>query len=162
MKNAVIIGVICFIAIVVAGAFFLLEPQESISQGEVSFEIVEKGQDSGSISERKNYRIKTVDELQELWRLTFGGDGAVLPVINFDENEVLAVYDGSHTSGGYDITVASVVDEPGVARHVTIVHTAPGEGCMTTQAFTSPFEIIVLPKSHLPIERVDTLETIDC
>lgn len=162
MRDAVIIGITVLLAILLGLWLFLEEaPKVKAPEGQATFSVLIEGQFSGSITERKNYRVQSEEGLRELWRLVYGNDGPIVPDIDFDTYELLAVFDGTHSSGGYDITVESVMDTPAV-RTVSILHTVPGEECLTSQAITSPFEIVLLPKSSATISRTDRIETISC
>lgn len=161
-RDVWIIGSVCAIAIALGAWLFLAGSQEGEVSGSLTPRVIAEGQYSGYITERANYRIENADELFELWRMVYATGGPALPPIDFETNEVLAVFDGTHSSGGYGISVLSVEDEPGVARHVTILHREPGESCVTSQAITSPFEVVVLPRSGLPISRTDITETVSC
>ncbi len=67
-----------------------------------------------------------------------------LPLINFDENMVIAVVDSFRPTGGYGITITDVQRSPtGVV--VRGVHSSPGHGCLVTQAFEQPYHIVTLP-----------------
>lgn len=164
MRDSIVIGLACVVAIVIGAWLFMSAgaPSEAPASGPVSFSVLVEGQDSGAITEQKNYRIRTASELQELWRLVYGTDGPTIPKVDFDQNEVLAVFDGTHSSGGYDVDVVDVNDENGLIRHVSILHLAPGETCMTSSAVTSPFQIILLSKSALSIAREDRTEARSC
>ncbi len=119
--------------------------------------VLDEGQQSGSITERKNYRITSMDELDALWTLVHGTD-APPGGVDFSTQEVLAVFDGTHSSGGYDITVEEVTDTGG-KRMVRILHSAPADGCATTDAITSPFSLVILSKSSLRVTHEDDMAT---
>jgi len=76
---------------------------------------------------------------------------------------VLAVFDGTHSSGGYSIKVARVVDES-LTRIVYVEQHRPAENCSVPSVLTSPYELVVVPK--LPDTRtmthVDTVVTNEC
>ncbi len=162
-RDMVLIGIVCVLAIVIGAWLFLAGgTAQAPTVDDTTPRIIAQGQFSGLVTERKNFRIESSDELLELWRMVYASDGPALPPVDFERYEVLAIFDGTHSSGGYDIEMVSVEDEPGATRHVTILHSAPGESCMTTQAITSPFKVIVLSKSALPITRTDITETVPC
>lgn len=163
MKDAAILGVACLIAIVLGAWLFFLDTNEAQAPGAVravEVTVLTEGQNA-LVSERKNYRIRTLDELQELWSMTYTGGGPAIPGVDFERNEVLAVFDGTHSSGGYSIEVESVEDGP-LSREISIVRSAPGDSCMTTSAITSPFQIVVVEKTALPIEREDRMVVTEC
>jgi hypothetical protein len=127
----------------------------------VAFSVVAQGSDSGMIAERKNFRIKSQDELAALWVMVYGTAGPEMPRIDFTKDELLAVFEGTRPTGGYTVAVVSVFDEPG-SRSVTIQHEVPGDSCMTSQAITSPFSMVRLQKTGAPLTRHDLEEVIEC
>lgn len=116
---------------------------------------------AANVSERVNYRVTSEDQLAALWQMIYTDNGTPVPTIDFNEYEVLAIFDGSHSTAGYAIQVASVKDTSD-ARVVTIVHTVPGDSCVPAGGGTSPFTIIQVNKSPLPISRVDQTVTTQC
>lgn len=113
------------------------------------------------MTERINYRVKTQEELAELWEQTYHFDGPDMPLVNFETHQILAVFDGTHPSGGYDVRVEKIVDD-GQNRHVTITHVSPSETCVVSDAITSPFELVIVPKSTARIVREDLEEVREC
>lgn len=123
--------------------------------------VLEHGTTAANFDQRVNYRVTDADQLASLWQMLYPDTGPTLPTIDFSKYEVLAVFDGSHTTGGYDVQVVSVKDAAG-ARTITITHTAPGSQCVTTGALTSPFVIVQVKASTLPVTHIDTAETSQC
>lgn len=160
MRDALIIGIACVAAIFLGAWLYFSGTGTNTSATQSGFTVLEKGMQSGSLTSRANYRIKSKEELDALWNLVYGSGGPAAAV-DFTKEEVLAVFDGSHSSGGYDITVDSVKDEGGV-RKIHITHTIPGEGCAVSSAITSPYQIVVVPRSSLPLSRTDATATADC
>lgn len=162
MKDVLIIGIAC-IAAILLGAWLYFSGgslYQSSLKTPHSFVVLDQGTFSGGITERKNFRIKTQDDLNELW-LMVHGTGAPTTV-DFSKNEVLAIFDGTHTTGGYAVEVSNVVDLPQGNRTVSITRTEPGKTCRTSDAISSPFQIIVLPVSNAPIVREEKLVVTDC
>lgn len=161
MKDTLIIGAAILVAIAI-GAWLMVSDSAPAAVpttgGSVTFSVLQEGDNAGELDERKNYRIKTQEELDQLW--TIVGQGGA-PAVDFATSEVLAAFDGIRPTGGYFVRIASVEDTS-AARRVVIEHTAPGAGCMTTSALTSPFTMVVVPKTDLPIARVDVEKTEDC
>ncbi len=162
MRDAVILGVACVIAILVGGWLFFLDSKEASAPtgGAVEVRILDQGQYAG-IEERKNYRIRSLDELQQLWNMVYGPAGPAIPGVDFAKDEVLAVFDGSHSTGGYSVEVESVQDT-GLARVIQVIRTAPGTSCITTEALTSPFQMVVVPKTDLSIQREERMVIEEC
>ncbi len=161
MRDVLIIGVAVAAAILLgAWLYFSDGSAKQDMLPEAPFVVLDEGSNSGAVTERKNYRIKNQEELEALW-LMVHGTGAPTS-IDFGKNEVIAVFDGTHATGGYDISISAVDDSMPGARHVSILHTEPGASCITTDAITSPFQIIYLPKSAAPLTREDTTLVVDC
>jgi hypothetical protein len=75
---------------------------------------------------------------------------------------VLAVFEGERPSGGYDISVVSVMDNGDGTLAITILHEEPGAACMTTSVITSPYELVVVPKSDSRLVREDLTSVREC
>lgn len=161
-RDAVIIGAVCVVAIVFAVWFFLTEQPRTVvvEPKAVSIEVITTGTNA-RITEAKNYRIKNAEELREVWYRALGPEAPAVPVIDFSTHHVLAVFAGEKPTGGYDVGVQSVVDTE-TAREVFVVRVEPGESCMNTQALTSPYQFVAVPKSELPIVRTDMQVVSSC
>lgn len=133
-------------------------PQEPAAAG---FSVITDGNYATAVEKRVNYRIKTEDEFASLWNFLHADDQIPVPTVDFEAHDVLAVFDGLHPTGGYDISVVAVEPIDGVLK-VTILHEEPGTSCITTEVVTSPFELVVIPKSEAPIERIDLTEINEC
>lgn len=159
MRDTLIIGAAIIVAIAL-GAWLLMSGAERPAPqlGAAAFNVLSEGQDAGSMTERKNYRIKDAEQLQALWQMVKGEDA---PFVDFERYEVLAIFDGTRSSGGYSVAVTAVEDTA-TERAITITRTAPGDTCITTQAITSPYTIVVAPKTDAPIVRTDVEEIVEC
>lgn len=128
---------------------------------DVSFEVLAEGVNSASISERKNYAVYTEADFARLWGMAYGDDAPALPEIDFNRMYVIGVFAGEQSSGGHGINVSRVTDEGGT-RTIAITLTAPGAGCVTTQALTSPFQLITVPTSSATLARTEQTVTTAC
>ncbi len=163
MKDILILGVACAAAILLGAWLYFggaTSGEPPRMEGAVSFAVLDQGSSSGDVTERKNYRIKSQDELAELWRMVHGTGAPT--TVDFTKQEVIAVFDGTHVTGGYEVAIASVVDVATGSRTVSIVRTEPGESCMTTESITSPYQIIVVPKSDAPFAREEQTVVEEC
>jgi hypothetical protein len=164
MRDIVVIGLACLLAIGL-GVWLYVDgsaPVPPSSSGAVEWRVLGEGQDAGSVTERTNYRIKTAAEFEELLSIMYGGAGPSFPTgVNFEKEEVLAVFDGTHSSGGYAIAIESIVDD-GLTRKVSLIHREPGEDCMTTSAITSPFLLVAVPKTQLALSKTERTEVVSC
>jgi hypothetical protein len=177
MRASLLLPFIVLTAVVVGGLFFLYGGpafhQSSIpSSGQApdgtpaekpnpDFTVLGQGQNANSIDQRVNYRITNADELTAIWELVYGTGGASVPIVDFGRQEVLALFDGSHSTGGYGIALTKIEDMDGT-RMITITHTEPGERCITTTSITSPFVLVAVKKSSLPLSHTENTETTEC
>jgi hypothetical protein len=168
MRDALVIFVAIILAIVIGGYLYLnggpkfsARPATELLQPKASFTVIAEGQDSGNVDRRTNYRIMTDDDFVALWSLVYAGGGPAVPSVDFSKNEVIAVFDGSHSSGGYKVSVTDVMDMNG-KRTVSILRESPDANCPVTDAITSPFQIIVVPKTALPLTKEEQMRTSTC
>lgn len=165
MRDLLIIFGMIVAAIAVGMLLFFFGPasfRASVGAGPdtVAFRLLKEGQNATAMTERANYSIENAEQLSELWGYIQATPGST-PSVDFTKDEVLAVFDGTHTTGGYYIQVTGVVDENG-SRVVQVTRVSPGEGCVTPSAITSPYQVIVVPKSELPLTHEDEAITQDC
>jgi hypothetical protein len=165
MKDLMIVlGTI--VAVIVIGALlFFYGPQSfRVALGSMSPRVtptlLKEGTNATGMSDRANYRITDNDELNQLWSYLDNTPGSA-PSVDFSKDEVLAIFDGTHTTGGYNIQVSSITDANGT-RTVHVSRIAPGANCFTTDSITSPYEIIAVPKSTLNLTHIDTSVTQNC
>ena len=81
--------------------------------------------------------------------------------VDFGTDMVVLVAIGTRSSGGYGVRVEEVVrSDGGAVVHYTV--TRPGTGCMTTQALTSPVEVVRVERieGSVTFERRDVAQ--DC
>jgi hypothetical protein len=167
MRDALIIFVSLIAAIVIGGSLYLFGGPSlhdaSVTKGPsgTKMETLAAGTNALTLDTRVNYRITNQQDLETLWGMIYSHSGPTVPMIDFTTKEVLGVFDGSHSSGGYSVHVSDVQDVKGT-RVIHIVRIAPGDGCPTTNEITSPFEIVVLPKSAFTLTHVDEMATTSC
>ncbi|HRH24413.1 MAG TPA: protease complex subunit PrcB family protein [Candidatus Paceibacterota bacterium] len=160
MRDVLIIGIACAAAILLGAWLYFSDPHVTGQSDVPAFTILDEGMYSGEVTERKNYRIKSQEELEALWLLVHG-TGAPTNV-DFARSEVIAVFDGTHATGGYGISIASVADVAGSPRVITILHTEPGTSCLTTDAISSPYQIAIVSKSAAPLTREEETIVTEC
>ncbi len=71
--------------------------------------------------------------------------GEKLPSINFQKKMIIAVFQGQKPTGGYSIYVDEVCRKKN-GIEVNVHKEKPGSNCKVTQAVTSPYELVILPK----------------
>lgn len=86
------------------------------------------------------------------WRALVGRHGAVgqLTKPNFQSEMAIGVFMGPRPTGGYSIAVTSI-DQSAGELVVTVQARSPAPGMIVTQAFTSPWQVVTLAKSSLPV-----------
>lgn len=177
MRSVFLLPLIVGLAVVIGGLLYLFgsapfqrsslpsdtPANQSGSQGKnsESFTVLAKGQNAGSIDQRVNYRITDPDQFTMLWEMIYTVNGPSVPVIDFENQEVLALFDGSHSTGGYAISVTGI-DDKGGRRVIMIERTEPGENCSTTNAATNPFILVTVPSTELTFDHEDTVKTTEC
>jgi hypothetical protein len=175
MRDILIIGGVLLLALVVGLVLFLYNPSAGApaapsgsapatassyaASSPTPFIVLAHGAAGPAGIGQVNYRITSAAQLAQLWQMIYG-DNTAPPAVDFSRQEVLAFFDGTHATGGYDIAVTSVADNG--ARTVNVQHTAPGAGCVVSQSSTAPFEVIQVAKSALAINHVDAAATSDC
>lgn len=175
MRDAYLIAGMVGIAVAIGSLLFFFGPESfhndvlnAFSPGSTSvasnvqFTVLEQGPVAYSITDRSNYRVTSRDDLATLWSLIYGsGKGQDVPVIDFNRYEVLAVFDGSHASDGYQLSIQAVNDQNSV-RTIVINHTIPSKNCRLGVKPTSPFELIQVPKTSFSLAHQDITSTSTC
>lgn len=84
-----------------------------------------------------------------------------LPEVDFAKEIVVVVAMGRQRSGGHSIRIVAVERQVSGVQ-VQAVLQQPGKGCITSASITSPADIVVLPRSALPVTFDLRRETRDC
>ena len=119
---------------------------EAFVDQELPLETISKGYYSGH-EEEKNYILKDNTEWTNLWSIVHSNRSPEpeLPSINFNSEIVIAVFQGTRSTGGYSIEVTKIIEKESTVA-VFIKKTEPSPGGVTTQALTSPYHIIKTKK----------------
>jgi PrcB C-terminal len=73
------------------------------------------------------------------------------PFVDFTQNQVLAVFAGLRTSGGYSFAIRRL-ELSITTLDVSTVERRPGNGCLVTAVMTQPHHIVLVPRvEHLAI-----------
>ncbi|MDB5264452.1 MAG: hypothetical protein JWN64_23 [Parcubacteria group bacterium] len=124
----------------------------------VEFTAIDTGTAS-ELKEKKNYAIYSKDELGRIWGLAH--DNEPVPDVDFSKEYVVAIFAGQKSSGGYSVKVSKIEDST-TTRKVYITLTAPGSGCITIQALTSPYQFVRVSNTTLTLSRQENTETTSC
>ncbi len=123
----------------------------SPSTGELAFQTIELGQTSGIQEESPQlFLIQMQQEWRDFWgRHSAGTEPAPpIPQVDFGSDMVIAVVDRNEPSGGYRFQVDSI-EVVGGRLEVKVNKESPGDGCITTQAFTQPYHFVRLARTPL-------------
>ncbi len=177
MRHMLIVLVICLAAIVVGAALYFYGPSQlretqvltgteasalgADQAASVSFTVLAEGTNASGVSERKNYAVYSEEDFTRLWTMAYGTDTSAMPSIDFDTQYVIGVFAGEKPTGGHTIEVASITDASSI-RTVSMALTRPGEDCMTSEALTSPFQLIAVPVSDRELARTETEIVASC
>ena len=117
-----------------------------------AFRVIDKGTQSG-IDDARQVVVRTADEWAKLWRV-HGMDRA-RPKVDFAREVVVGVFLGSRPTSGFNVEIVGV-DEVAGARVVRYRETSPARDALTAQVLTSPYELVVIPRTPAEIrfERV--------
>lgn len=177
MRNALIILGICIAAIVVGVLLYMYGPEDlnqasvledssaaalrAESLEEIGFAEIAAGANAAEVTKRKNIAVYTREEFARLWEMAYGSDASPLPEIDFTKEYVIGVFAGLRPSGGHGISVVQISDSS-TTRMIRVEQTTPGEGCMTTQAFTSPFQLVRVPITTLQHASEEKEQVVPC
>ena len=118
-------------------------------------EIIEqwRGQVSAQ-DERKRVVVRDSDSWQPLWHAMRGKTVPMpdLPAIDFQKHMVIGAFMGTRPTGGFSVHITRVVQNDKVV--VTVREQGPAPGDMVTMALTSPYHVVVVPRSDKPVEFV--------
>ncbi|MEL6674977.1 MAG: protease complex subunit PrcB family protein [Bacteroidota bacterium] len=108
--------------------------------------VLMKGEMCG-IEKAQNLLIRDLETFQSMWE-TYGKNqmpAPKMPDIDFATQAIIAVFMGTQSNGGYNVSVAEVAEEGSLLK-VKVTHTVPGSNCLTTMAITQPFQMVSIAK----------------
>jgi hypothetical protein len=103
----------------------------------------------------KRVVVKDQKGWEEVWT---GMEGNVnpkpeTPKVDFDSRMVIAVFMGTRKSGGYSVKITSIEQNGKVT--VKVKESSPPPDAIVTMALTSPYHVVVVPKSDKPVEFIN-------
>ncbi len=120
------------------------------SPRDVPFEVVARGAQAVGV-DRATYRLlRTREELAQAWNQAYGTSLNVpaLPSADLARETMVAVFLGPKPTGGYGLDVAAASIEGG-DLYVDVRATSPAPGAITTQALTSPWLVLRIPRGDV-------------
>ena len=150
------------------GLFSLSElTREQVSDG-VRFYTIAQGQfgpigEDSLFDERKNYVLRTTNDFERFWNELHAETEVVppRPQVIFAREQVIAVFQGIQNTTGHHIEVQDVVDT-GDTRVVFIELTVPGPLCNVGDVVTNPYHLVVVPRSDLALDAIESFEKTRC
>jgi hypothetical protein len=158
----------------------------------VPFETIEEGQFSGIVSQRFEV-VRDEESFAQLWldHTAPASPPPEAPVIDFEQDMVIAVFLGTQPTGGFSVEVVDVSPTNGVVEDINsedeaadsvnnveedvndveegtsqlVVHvraTFPGPNCVVTQALTQPYQLVLLRRVPDIVAFQTTVEQQDC
>ena len=115
---------------------------------ELAFETIDKRPFSGH-NDNKYYVIKETSEWGNLWSIVYSIiiPKPDLPDVNFNNEMIIAVFQGSQPSSGYSIEITEIIEKENFVE-VFVKKTSPSQGSLQLDVITDPFHIV-------KIRRVD-------
>ena len=91
---------------------------------------------------------------EAVWSIMHGGvePKPETPAIDFAGHMVIAVFMGERATGGYRTRITKIEDHD--KRVVSVQESRPPPDAMTIQALTSPYHVVVVPKTDKAVEFV--------
>lgn len=166
MRNHIIVGGAILVAIIIGVlAFFYSSgrtPNAPVAMIEespvaVSFTEIATGTRS-TVTTRTNYLITSADQLHKLWSMVDAKGNP--PAVDFASYAVAAVFAGAEPTSDYTISVSKVEDTN--ERTVIVTLAKPPNGCTLKYSTTTPYQIISLPVTSLPLAHEDVATTTNC
>ncbi len=120
------------------------------SPRDVPFEVVARGTQAVG-ADRAAYRlVRNREELTQAWNQAYGSSLSVPPVPSADltRETLVAIFLGPKPTGGYGLDVEAASLEGG-DLYVDVRATSPAPGAMTTQALTSPWLLLRIPRGEI-------------
>lgn len=109
---------------------------------ELPITLLAQGQHSHQIEQRFDWITGEAD-FTALWQALRPGDP---PPVDFESDGVIAVFMGERATGGHAIQVERVARRDQELL-VDVVLQTPGPECMTTQALTQPYQLVLVPQA---------------
>ncbi|HVF45860.1 MAG TPA: DUF885 family protein [Pyrinomonadaceae bacterium] len=102
---------------------------------------------TGTMSEHAGGRAVELISDESAWHRAWEtiGAGRPLPEVSFDTRAVVVAYQGRQPTGGYSVEITGIVRN-GTVLAVTLAERRPASESFTTQAITSPYAAVSIPR----------------
>ncbi len=128
----------------------------------ISFEVIHGGT-STAVTEKKQVVATNNDDYQKLMNEVYANLDQMprIPDVDFSKNDVVAVFMGAKSTGGYSIKVDKVIKRTDAVT-VAVNEISPGPKCAVTQMITQPYEIIKVPKLNQKVKYIFKQKVDEC
>jgi hypothetical protein len=118
---------------------------------------------SSGITGERRLDIRSFAAWDAQWRRVTArhGNPPPPPPVDFSREMVLMAAMGPRPTGGYRVIIDRVLPRTD-ALEAFVRHVSPGPRCGTTQAVTSPVDIVRVPATTKPVRWVVEQEVLDC
>lgn len=113
-----------------------------------SMRTIDRGSQS-NVDDQKQAVARTAAEWEALWRQH--SPDRPQPAVDLSKEMVVAVFLGSRNTAGYSIDIVSAKEDQG-ALIVAYRERQPAPGAVTAQIITTPYHMVAVPKSALPVK----------
>lgn len=123
------------------------DPERAFRAHDTKIVVIDQGTQS-AIAKQRFEVIQNPAAFTALWKEHSADEvpAPPVPIVDFSERMVLAVFAGQRSSGGYDIAVDRFEETP-TKMNVVVRLTVPGRGCMVSSVLTSPYQFVTTPLS---------------
>ena len=113
----------------------------------------------GGHTEEKEYVIKDNTEWTNFWGVAYSSlsPQPEIPAINFEEEMVIAVFQGIRPSGGYSIKITQILEKENFIE-VSVEETIPSPGSATVTVITNPSHIVKTERSDKEVIFIKSTE----
>jgi hypothetical protein len=107
--------------------------------------------------------VEDAEEWAQVWSRLWNNQHPVppLPAVDFSREVVVVAAMGTRPNGGYSIRVQAAAVHEG-SLTVRVVETSPGSRCVTTQAITTPTDVVRVARSGLPVRFTTATGVLSC
>jgi uncharacterized protein (DUF885 family) len=111
----------------------------------IDFSVLATGYNSRYEGGRRLQLITNQTDWASAWEVIGRGSSAPMPEVNFNTRAVLIAYQGRKNTGGYNISIAEIRRD-GATLVVRVNEQTPKPGDFVTEALTSPFVAVSIPR----------------
>jgi hypothetical protein len=107
--------------------------------------------------------VRDAGAWSRLWPRLSGSMGGASPAprVDFDREMALVAAMGRRSTGGFEVRIESV-ERTGAGLVAHVVETSPGPTCGTGAALSSPADVVLVPRSDLPVRWEVRRAVTDC